>query len=75
MSKLSPLNEFTYIVKNTYDSEILPLKNVNQVNKWCDKKTHGKISKIIDQLDPMTFMLVLNAVYFKGEWKINSKNI
>ena len=69
MSKLSPLNDFTYIAKNTYDSEILPLKNVNQVNKWCDKKTHGKISKIIDQLDPMTFMLVLNAVYFKGEWK------
>ena len=68
MSKLSPLNDFTYIAKNTYDSEILPLKNVNQVNKWCDKKTHGKISKIIDQLDPMTFMLVLNAVYFKGEW-------
>ena len=69
MSKLSPLNDFTYIAKNTYDSEILPLKNVNQVNKWCDKKTHGKISKIIDQLDPMTFMLVLNAVYFKGEWR------
>ena len=68
MSKLSPLNDFTYIAKNTYESEILPLKNVNQVNKWCDKKTHGKISKIIDQLDPMTFMLVLNAVYFKGEW-------
>ena len=68
MSKLSPLNSFTNIAKNTYDSEILPLKNVNQVNKWCDKKTHGKISKIIDQLDPVTYLLVLNAVYFKGEW-------
>ena len=68
MSKLSPLNSFTNIAKNTYDSEILPLKNVNQVNKWCDKKTHGKISKIIDQLDPATYLLVLNAVYFKGEW-------
>ena len=68
MSKLSPLNSFTNIAKNTYDSEILPLKNVNQVNKWCDKKTHGKISKIIDLLDPATYLLVLNAIYFKGEW-------
>ena len=68
MSKLSPLNGFTNIAKNNYDSEVLPLKNVNQINKWCDKKTHGKITKILDQLDPMTYMIVLNAVYFKGNW-------
>ena len=68
MSKLVPLNEFTKIVKDNYNSEILPLKNVNQVNKWCEKKTHGKINKIIESLDPMTYMIILNAVYFKGEW-------
>jgi len=68
MSKLVPLNEFTQIVKDNYNSEILPLKNVNQVNKWCEKKTHGKINKIIENLDSMTYMIILNAVYFKGEW-------
>ena len=68
MSKVPPLNDFKNLASNNYNSEILPLKNVNQVNKWCDKKTHGKINKIIDKLDPLTFMLVLNAVYFKGEW-------
>ena len=68
MSKVSPLIGFKNLAKNTYDSEVLPLKNVNQVNKWCEKKTHGKINKIIDKLDPYAFMLVLNAVYFKGEW-------
>jgi len=68
MSKVSPLNSFTQTAKETFNSEILPLKNVNQVNKWCEKKTHGKIPKIIDQLDPLTYMIVLNAVYFKGRW-------
>ena len=68
MSKLVPLNDFTKIVKDNYNSEILPLRNVNQVNKWCEKKTHGKIKKIINYLNPNTFMIILNAIYFKGEW-------
>ena len=68
MSKLSPLNDFTQIAKDNFYSEILPLKSVSQVNKWCEKKTHGKINKILDELDPLTYMIILNAVYFKGEW-------
>ena len=44
MSKVPPLNDFKNLASNNYNSEILPLKNVNQVNKWCDKKTHGKIN-------------------------------
>jgi len=32
------------------------------------KKTHGKIKKIINELNPNTFMIIINAVYFKGEW-------
>ena len=47
MSKVSPLNDFANKAKNDYNSEVLPLKNVNQINKWCNKKTHGKIKKII----------------------------
>ena len=40
------------------------------------KKNHGKITKIIDKLDPLTVMLLLNAVYFRGEWTypFNPKN-
>ena len=74
MSRLAPLNEFTNLVRINYESEILPLKNANQVNKWCEKKTHGRISKIIEEIDPMAYMLVLNAIYFKGEWRIQFEN-
>ena len=74
MSRLAPLNQFTNLARINYESEILPLKNANQVNKWCEKKTHGRISKIIEEIDPMTYMLVLNAIYFKGEWRIQFEN-
>ena len=41
---------------------------MEQVNNWCSEKTHGKITKILDQLDASVQMILLNAVYFKGEW-------
>ena len=69
MSKLSQLPSFIKIAKDNYSSEIQPLNNVHQINKWCEVKTHGKINKIIDELNPNIFMVILNAVYFKGQWK------
>ena len=73
MTRVSPLPSFIKIAKEIYSSEIQSLKNVQQVNKWCDNKTHGKIKKIIDELSDNIFMIILNAVYFKGLW-INQFN-
>ena len=68
MTKLSPLPNFILLVKEKYFSEIQPLRNAKQINKWCNDKTHGKIKEIIDNLDDNIFMVILNAVYFKGQW-------
>ena len=68
MSKLSPLPTFLKLAKEKYSSEIQPLKNVQQINNWCNSKTHGKIKKIVDYLPPNIFMVILNAIYFKGQW-------
>ena len=54
--------------KKKYLAPIEPLESVEQVNEWCKNKTHGKIDKILDKLDDFTLILILNAVYFKGEW-------
>ena len=67
MTKFTPLENFATIAKK-YLAPIDPLESVEQVNNWCSNKTHGKIDKILDQLDPNTLMIILNAVYFKGEW-------
>jgi serine protease inhibitor len=39
-----------------------------RINSWASKETHGRISKVIDRIDPADLALLLNAVYFKGEW-------
>ena len=52
-----------------YEATVEPLKNVAQINNWCNLKTHGTIQKIIDELPGDTIMVLLNAVYFKGAWK------
>jgi serpin B len=39
-----------------------------QINSWIESKTNGLIKNMIDQLDPNTVMLLINAIYFKGKW-------
>ena len=69
MTKFTPLETFAEIAKQ-YLAPIEPLKSVEQVNNWCSNKTHGKIDKILEELNPNTLMIILNAVYFKGEWSL-----
>jgi serine protease inhibitor len=39
-----------------------------RINGWASKETSGKIPKVIDRIDPGALLLLLNAVYFKGQW-------
>ena len=68
MTRISPLPNFVKIAKENYLSEIQPLRNAKQINKWCNEKTHGKIKEIVNEIDDNIFMIILNAVYFKGQW-------
>jgi len=38
------------------------------INSWVDRSTNGKISKIVDRIDPLMMMYLINAIYFKGMW-------
>jgi serine protease inhibitor len=56
-----------------YDAKVTDLEFSNpsaatRINSWASKETHGRISKVIDRLDPADLVLILDAVYFKGEW-------
>ena len=68
LTKVSLKKEFEKICKK-FEAGILPLINVEQINNWCSEKTNGKIKKIIDKISPLTTMILLNAVYFKVNWK------
>jgi serpin B len=39
-----------------------------KINSWVKQKTHDKIDKIVDEIDPMTVLYLINAIYFKGAW-------
>lgn len=42
---------------------------VGNINRWASDKTNGKIPKVIDQIQSNSVMFLLNALYFKGDWK------
>ena len=67
MTKFTPIEDFN-VIADKYLATSEPLVSVEQVNNWCSNKTHGKIEKILNFLNPQTIMILINAVYFKGEW-------
>lgn len=44
-------------------------ETVSAINGWVDQSTKGTIQKIIDKIDPDVIMYLMNAVYFKADWK------
>ncbi len=67
-------DDFLNINKKYYDAEVKPLDfndpgSKNIINNWVDEKTNHKIPEIVDQIDPLSVMFLINAVYFKGIWK------
>jgi len=60
-------------MQTSYDAELAELdfsaQSVAQrINSWAAAQTHGAIPKVLDRIDPADLALLLNAVYFKGQW-------
>ncbi|XP_024258329.1 plasma protease C1 inhibitor-like [Oncorhynchus tshawytscha] len=53
-------------VKLTNSSEV----NVEMINSWVAKQTNNKIKELVDSVPAHTELLLLNAVYFNGQWKM-----
>ena len=39
------------------------------INRWCADQTHGMIDKVLETTDPAMLCYLLNALYFKSQWK------
>jgi serine protease inhibitor len=60
-------------MQESYGAEIADLDfsspaAASRINGWASKETQGRIPKVIDRIDPADLALLLNAVYFKGQW-------
>jgi serine protease inhibitor len=66
--------DFKNVLRNTFQADItgLPFDNAakEKINLWAAEKTNGKIKQVIDQIKPEQVLFLLNALYFKGDWKV-----
>jgi serpin B len=56
-------------LREKYTAEIFQGADLATVNGWVKEKTNGKIGSILDQLDAMTVLVLLDAIYFKARWQ------
>ena len=60
--------------KTYFDAEVKGLdfrrpEAVDTVNDWANRNTNGKIPRVIDSIEAQIVMLLMNAIYFKGDWR------
>ncbi len=42
---------------------------LDEINGWAEDNTNGKIKKILTEISPDQVLFLINALYFKGDWK------
>ena len=65
--------EFIDINRTYFDAEIQVLdfcdpQSVDMINEWVNNNTNGKIREILREIPPQIVMLLINAIYFNGDW-------
>src|SRR5262245_23092314 len=60
--------EYAALLKDKYAAELFQGAQLEDINGWVKQKTEGKIAKLIDDLDPHSAAVLLNAIYFKARW-------
>ena len=65
--------EYVDYVKNTFGAEYtvdgFTKKTPDEINQWIGNHTDHMIEKAIDELDPETVMVLVNAIAFDGKWE------
>ncbi len=73
-NNMSFLQSFIETNKTYFNAEVKGLNfndpsSVDVINSWVSQKTNGKIPEIIKDISPDMVMYLINAIYFKGDWK------
>lgn len=76
MDKYTLKPKFQEVTQNKFSSEVQPVDFAKSdatakiINAWVEDKTKNKIKDLIkpDMLDALTRLVLVNAIYFKGNW-------
>ncbi|NWQ80575.1 A1AT2 antiproteinase, partial [Columbina picui] len=80
-NRLELLQKFLDDVTNFYYSEVISSNFQNsadaikEINKYIERKTHGKIVDLLKSLDLDTVMVLVNYIFFKGYWEKPFNNL
>lgn len=66
--------DFIQTNQTYYDAAVSALdfadpETIRIINDWVAGKTHQKIDRIVEEISPESFMFLINAIYFKGNWR------
>ena len=67
-------DDYIRTITEEYMADLMPFAipgAMDAVNAWANDKTHGRIDKIMQQEpDPLTRLILTNALYYLGEWEL-----
>ena len=66
-----PETDFINILKQSFQAQASSFSgsDATPLNNWASDKTNGKIKKVLDKIEPQMVLFLMNALYFKGDWK------
>lgn len=72
---LKPISQ--YYQADVFEVDFKQQKTVTLINDWISEKTNDMILEVLKQTSEQTCMILLNAVYLKGEWetKFNKEEV
>lgn len=66
--------QFEQDMSDYYDAKAEALdfsssQTLSHINGWCNEKTNGMIPTILNDVNPNMVSYLLNAIYFKADWR------
>lgn len=67
-------DDYMKIVRNSFNAEARSVNFTDdaapqRINDWIEESTRGMIDKLVDRVDPDMRIMLINAIYFKGQWQ------
>ena len=65
---------FRQVLEDYYKAEVAGIdmfdpKSVDIINGWIERNTEGLIKDMLDRIPPDAVMYLVNAIYYKADWK------
>uniref|UniRef100_A0A8C5T452 Thyroxine-binding globulin n=1 Tax=Malurus cyaneus samueli TaxID=2593467 RepID=A0A8C5T452_9PASS len=75
LDRLKPQEKFLNNLRKYYEGEVYPMNFKNpaqaqlKINEYVARRTNGKIKDLVNNLDPLTEILLISYIYFNAEWE------